>query len=94
LNPLGGPAKVFDAIADRIRAGDEYYAVLHDMGFVTQQEHEAKCAALEAAHKVLMGEAAHDVSEWGAYASPYFAEKWDLNGTIKKWLDRAEGEKK
>jgi len=29
-NPLGGPAKMFDAIADRIRAGEEYYAVLAD----------------------------------------------------------------
>jgi len=55
---------------------------------------EAKCAALEAAHKELMGEAAHDVSEWGAYASEYFQEKWDLKGTVKKWLGRAEGEKK
>lgn len=29
-NPLGGPAKMFDAIADRIRAGEEYHAVLRD----------------------------------------------------------------
>ena len=29
-NPLGGPAKVFDAIADRIRAGEDYHAVLDD----------------------------------------------------------------
>lgn len=32
-NPLGGPAKVFDAMADRIRAGDDYYEVLKDHGF-------------------------------------------------------------
>jgi hypothetical protein len=32
-NPLGGPAKVFDAMADRIRAGEDYYAVLADHGF-------------------------------------------------------------
>ncbi len=32
-NPLGGPGKVFDAMADRIRAGDDYYEVLADYGF-------------------------------------------------------------
>jgi hypothetical protein len=32
-NPLGGPAKVFDAMADAIRAGDEYHAVLRQYGF-------------------------------------------------------------
>ena len=31
-NPLGGPAKVFDAIAERLRAGEEYHAVLADYG--------------------------------------------------------------
>jgi hypothetical protein len=32
-NPLGGPAKVFDAMADAVRAGDEYHAVLRQYGF-------------------------------------------------------------
>ena len=32
-NPLGGPAKVFDAMANAIRAGDEYHAVLRQYGF-------------------------------------------------------------
>lgn len=32
LNPLGGPAKVFDAMAARIRAGEPYDAVLADYG--------------------------------------------------------------
>jgi hypothetical protein len=31
-NPLGGPARMFDAIAERIRAGEDYYAVLDDYG--------------------------------------------------------------
>ena len=31
-NPLGGPATVFDAIAERLRAGEEYHAVLADYG--------------------------------------------------------------
>lgn len=32
-NPLGGPAKIFDAMADRIRAGEKYDFVLADYGF-------------------------------------------------------------
>jgi len=32
-NPLGGPAKVFEAMAARIRAGEEYYSVLDDYQF-------------------------------------------------------------
>lgn len=31
-NPLGGPAKMFDAIASRIRAGEDYHEVLRDYG--------------------------------------------------------------
>lgn len=31
-NPVGGPAKVFDAIADRIRAGEDRAIVLDDYG--------------------------------------------------------------
>jgi hypothetical protein len=34
-NPLGGPAKVFDAMAAAIRAGDDYEAVLRTFGFAT-----------------------------------------------------------
>lgn len=32
-NPLGGPAKVFDAMADAIRSGDDYHATLRRYGF-------------------------------------------------------------
>jgi hypothetical protein len=32
-NPLGGPAKVFDAMANAIRAGDDYHSVLRQYGF-------------------------------------------------------------
>ena len=32
-NPLGGPAVIFDAMADRVRAGEDFYAVLADHGF-------------------------------------------------------------
>ena len=31
-NPLGGPASMFRAIAERIEAGEEYWAVLRDYG--------------------------------------------------------------
>lgn len=37
----------------------------------------------------LMEEAVKDVAEWGAYASEYFQEKWNLEGTLHKWQDRA-----
>ncbi len=37
-NPLGGPAKVFDAMADCIRAGDSYEAVLKEYGFVREED--------------------------------------------------------
>lgn len=33
-NPLGGPATVFRAIAGRLEAGEDYYAVLEDYGLV------------------------------------------------------------
>lgn len=31
-NPLGGPAKVFEMMASRIRAGEDYHDVLKDYG--------------------------------------------------------------
>ena len=30
-------------------------------------------------------EAVQDISDWGAYASEYFQEKWNLNGCIEKY---------
>ena len=76
------------AISDALGTNEGHSSVDHITAL------KDKCAALESTHKELMGEAAHDVSEWGAYASEYFQEKWDLKGTVKKWLGRAEGEKK
>ena len=35
-NPLGGPAKIFDAMADSIRAGDDYHATLKRFGYAEQ----------------------------------------------------------
>ena len=39
-NPLGGPAKVFQAMADAIRAGDSYHAVLRQYGYAEAQQQE------------------------------------------------------
>jgi hypothetical protein len=33
-NPLGGPATMFETIARRLRAGEEYHEVMHDYGIV------------------------------------------------------------
>lgn len=32
-----------------------------------------------------LAEAADSIEEWGAYASPYFQDKWDLQGDIDKF---------
>ena len=37
----------------------------------------------------LMDEAAEDVAEWGSYADEYVQNKWNLEGTIQSWQDRA-----
>ena len=37
-NPLGGPARMFDAIAERIRAGEEYHSVLADYGVTVEEK--------------------------------------------------------
>ena len=50
-NPLGGPAKVFHAMACRISAGEEYYSVLRDFGFWTNEEVSALEEALREARQ-------------------------------------------
>lgn len=47
----------------------------------------ARIAELEAALKA----AAEDIGDWGAYASQYFQEKWDLAGEVKRYTAIAEG---
>jgi len=47
------------------------------------------CAEQRKEYADMMEEAVEDVAEWGAYASEYFQNKWDLEGTLKKWQDRA-----
>lgn len=44
-NPLGGPAKMFDAIADRIRAGESVQSCMADYGIkweVENVDHDSK----------------------------------------------------
>jgi hypothetical protein len=45
-NPLGGPARVFEVIADRIRAGEDYYAVLEDYDLCVRQALPANARAV------------------------------------------------
>ena len=37
-NPLGGPARMFNCIAERIRSGEDYYAVLADYGVTVEDK--------------------------------------------------------
>lgn len=50
VNPLGGPAVVFRAMANRIEAGEEYYSVLADYHFAAIDE--ALSEALEDARRM------------------------------------------
>jgi len=34
--------------------------------------------------RAALREARDDVDSWGAYASPYFQEKWDLEGDLAR----------
>ena len=47
------------------------------------------CAEEREEYADLMVEAAEDVAEWGSYAPVYYQDKWNLEGTLKKWQDRA-----
>ena len=38
-NPLGGPARMFEVISERIRSGEEYNAVLADYGVTVESRH-------------------------------------------------------
>ena len=50
---------------------------------------QARVADLEAGLK----DAAASVGEWGAYASQYLQEKWNLTGEIARYVAIAEGKK-
>jgi hypothetical protein len=46
-NPLGGPAKMFDAIAARLRAGEPFDEVMHDYGIVFADDTKREPVARE-----------------------------------------------
>ena len=48
---------------------------------------QARVAELEGALK----DAAASVKEWGAYASQYLQDKWDLSGEVARYIAIAEG---
>ena len=50
---------------------------------------QARVVELEAGLK----DAAASVSEWGAYASQYLQQKWDLTGEVARYVAIAEGKK-
>ena len=53
-NQLGGPAKVFDAMADAIRAGDDFNAVCADYGWCPVERAQAAEARAEALKSALL----------------------------------------
>ena len=59
-----------------------------DADVITEEILQA-CAEQRKEYADMMDEAVEDVAAWGAYASEYFQEKWNLEGTLKKWQDRA-----
>jgi membrane-bound ClpP family serine protease len=73
-------------LAVRIRAD---YALSRSAGEAIKQAIINACAEQRQEYADLMDEAAVNVSDWGAYASEYFQDKWDLAGYVKKWQDRA-----
>lgn len=78
-NPLGGPAKVFDAMADQIRAGDDFNKVIADYGWcpvsraeraeAALAESERKCERLSAQMKQMENERREDLRSAAAEAS-------------------------
>lgn len=65
-NPLGGPAKVFDAMADAIRAGDSYESVLKLYGYA-----ETKANHPEQHLEMVSGDHSGDTNEMvAANAAP------------------------
>ena len=75
-----------DELAVRIRAD---YALSRGAAEAIKQAILKACAEQRQEYADLMDEAAVNVSDWGAYASEYFQDKWDLAGYVKKWQDRA-----
>ena len=82
-----------DDLKDRLRHGVATYDDMADAAELMEaQEAEitrlrARVAELEGALK----DAAASVEEWGAYASQYLQDKWDLPGEVARYIAIAEG---
>lgn len=101
-NPLGGPAKVFRAMAECIEAGDDYHVILKEYGF--QLRHDGPNDAVDAArYRFIRANHDNDVllsqdAPAGYNGSPYMRldlawkveEKW--RGYTPEDLDRAVDE--
>jgi hypothetical protein len=84
--------------ADIMKRLSEYADQLQDAQYKQMREHittqaaeitrfRARVAELEGALK----DAAASVKEWGAYASQYLQDKWDLPGEVARYIAVAEG---
>ena len=68
----------------RVDAEAERDKFLHKQEIAALQK---RVAELETALKA----AAEDIGDWGAYASQYLQEKWDLSGEVKRYTAISEG---
>lgn len=68
--------------------GDPFSDMRDDLGlWMRVRSAEEEVARLRSA----LLEAAEDVQDWGAYASDYFQEKWDLDGDVAKYRALGNG---
>ena len=72
----------------------DYYEGLEEGIKIGRAEQAAEIAHLRA-HvaelEVALKDAAASVKEWGAYASAYLQDKWDLPGEVARYIAIAEG---
>lgn len=91
---LGKAADLIKAQAARI---SELEAALQKKGCVRDQTTTQYCAEAAALQKrvaeleAALKDAAASVKEWGAYASAYLQDKWDLPGEVARYIAIAEG---
>ena len=57
-------------------------------------ERDKRIAELELQHLEDLVEAYELIAEWGAYASPYFQEKYDWKGDMNRFLSKADAIRK
>jgi hypothetical protein len=86
-NPLGGPAKVFDAMAAAIRAGDKYESVLRQFGYqLAQPEQEPVAACLEIIME--LADKYADAMERGPFSRSYQNNIQDARANLQAAVNR------